>query len=277
MVTGAASGIGRALAERFVAEHMKVVLADVESGPLHEAAATLAESGDVLAVRTDVADRAQVEHLRDAALEHFGIVNVVCNNAGVGAGGLLTDCPPENWRWVLDVDLFGVIWGVQAFLPHLLSHGDGHIVNTGSIASLISFPGMGPYNVAKYGVAALTETLHQELLMTGSTVGTTLLCPGFVATRILDSERNRPEGLAPRNAAEPPAEMAALREVAQDLYRVQKPPADVAGCVVDAIVAKQLYCYTDDAFADLIAARSAAVANGTDLPRFGMLFERLHP
>ena len=255
---------------------MAVVIADVEPGPLHEAAVTLAATGDVLAVRTDVSDRAAVEHLRDAALERFGRVNVVCNNAGVGGGGPVAEIPVETWQWTLGVNLWGVIHGVSAFLPHLLSHGDGHIVNTASIAGLVSFPNMAPYNVSKYGVMALTETLHQELVQTGSTVRVTALCPGFVNTRIVESERNRPETLLPGGPQpEMDRERAEQRELAVELYKSQLSPVIVADKVVAAITAGHLFCFTDEVFQPLVRQRGEAVAAGEDLPSFGQLFERL--
>jgi NAD(P)-dependent dehydrogenase (short-subunit alcohol dehydrogenase family) len=274
VVTGAASGIGLALAEAFLAEGMRVVLADVEAGPLHAAAARLADQGDVLAFRTDVSDSGSVVALRDAALERYGVVNVVCNNAGVGGGGPMAELPLDTWRWVLGVNLWGVIHGVSAFLPHLLGHGDGHIVNTGSIAGILSFPSMGPYNVSKHGVVTLSETLHQELLQSGSTVGVTVLCPGFVNTRIIESDRNRPEQLA-QPLAEPDAEREQLLAMARELYRQQMDPADVAPLVVRAIRERRLYCYTDDKWVDQVAQRHREVEAGRTPGAVGQLFEHL--
>jgi NAD(P)-dependent dehydrogenase (short-subunit alcohol dehydrogenase family) len=273
VVTGAASGIGLALAEAFQAEGMALVLADIEAGPLHVVAERLAGSGEVLAVRTDVADAASVVALRDAALERFGRVHVLCNNAGVGGGGPMADLPLSTWQWVLGVNLWGVIHGVSAFLGHLCSHGDGHIVNTGSVAGLVSLPAMGPYNVSKHGVVTLSETLYQELLQSGSTVGVTVLCPGFVNTRIIDSDRNRPEHLAIPVIDDD--EVGGLRAVAREMFQLQMAPAEVAALVVDAIRRRSLYCFTDDRFSGEVAGRHANIEAGTNPGAVATLVEHL--
>ena len=199
VVTGAASGIGFGLAERFAAEGLHVVMADVEEPALSKAAATLAESGaSVLPVVTDVADLAAVEALRDAALSQFGAVHVVCNNAGVGGPhGPLWECPPGEWDWVLGVNLNGVMNGVRAFMPVLLSQDAGHLVNTSSIFG--AFAGtLGPYGVSKHAVTALTETLYFNLKSQGvAHVGVSVLCPGAVRTNFGTSSRNRPAGAGP--------------------------------------------------------------------------------
>ena len=274
VVTGAASGIGLALAQAFVAEGMRVVLADVESGPLHVAAVKLAESGDVFALRTDVSDEVSVAALRDAALERFGAVNVLCNNAGVGGGGPMSEVTLATWRWTLGVNLWGVIHGIHHFLPHLQGHGDGHIVNTASVAGLLSFPNMGPYNVSKHAVVTLTETLQQELPQSGSTIGVTALCPGFVNTRIIESERNRPESLSERLAAVDP-ERERLLTMAKELYQHRKDPAEVAALVVAAIRGNKLYCFTDDQFQPAIAARHRGIEAAQNPASVGTLFDHL--
>src|SRR3984957_20426546 len=179
VVTGAASGIGFGLAERFAAEGMQVVMADVEEAALSKAAATVAASGaSVLSVVTDVADLSAVEALRDAALSQFGAVHVVCNNAGVGGPhGPLWECPPGEWDWVLGVNLEGVMNGVRSFMPVLLEQDAGHLLNTSSIFG--AFAGtLGPYGVSKHAVTALTETLYFNLRSLGVThVGVSVLCP----------------------------------------------------------------------------------------------------
>ena len=274
VVTGAASGIGLAMCETFQAEGMKLVMADVEAAALDAAAGRLGATGEVLAVRTDVSNAEEVDALRDAALARFGAVHVVCNNAGVGGGGPLDELPLSTWRWVLGVNLWGVIHGVHSFLPGLVAQGEGHIVNTGSIAGLTSFPNMAAYNVSKHGVVTLSETLYSELAASGSEVGVTVLCPGFVATRIIDSDRNRPESLA-QPLAEPDPDFERIRAVVKELYTQQKPPAEVAPLVVAAIRSKRLYCYTDDQFAPTIAARHRHIDAGTNPEPTPPLFEKL--
>src|ERR1700733_181530 len=199
VVTGAASGIGRGLSERFAAEGMHVVMADVEEPALAKAAAELAGAGaSVLPAVTDVSDRAAVDALRDVALSAFGAVHVVCNNAGVGGPhGPLWECPPGEWDWVLGVNLEGVMNGVRAFMPVLLEQDAGHLVNTSSIFGV--FAGiLGPYGVSKHAVAALSETLHFNLKSIGVThVGVSVLCPGAVRTNFGTSARNRPASAGP--------------------------------------------------------------------------------
>jgi NAD(P)-dependent dehydrogenase (short-subunit alcohol dehydrogenase family) len=246
VVTGAASGIGFGLAERFAAEGMHVVLADVEEGALATATATLAESGaSVLPAVTDVADLSAVEALRDAALSQFGAVHVVCNNAGVGGPhGPLWECPPGEWDWVLGVNLNGVMNGVRAFMPVLLSQDTGHLLNTSSIFG--AFAGtLGPYGVSKHAVTALTETLYFNLASLGiAHVGVSVLCPGAVRTNFGTSARNRPAGAglaAPRDDAE-----RASAERFDELSALGASPAAVAGMVLDGIRSRRFYILTSD-------------------------------
>ncbi|MCB0187619.1 MAG: SDR family NAD(P)-dependent oxidoreductase [Caldilineaceae bacterium] len=194
VVTGAASGIGRALAMQCAQEQMKVVLADVEVAALEEVEDTLrAANVDVLAVPTDVASAESVETLAKHTLDHFGGVHLLFNNAGVAAGGSIWQSSVADWEWVLGVNLWGVVHGIRTFVPHMLAQNEPcHIVNTASIAGLVSTPGLGVYNVTKHGVVTLSETLYQELQMAGSLIGVSVLCPGWVKTRIGESARNRP-------------------------------------------------------------------------------------
>lgn len=280
VVTGAASGMGLAFAEAFLRQGMQVVAADVEAPALARAEEQLAAvrgPDAVLAVRTDVSDPASVTALRDAALSRFGRVNVVCNNAGVGGvRNPIGRLDLSDWQWVLGVNLWGVIHGCEAFVPHLMEHGDGHIVNTASIAGHVSLPFMGPYNVSKHGVVTLSETLLHELAHAGSPVGVSVLCPGFVATNLIDADRNRPEHLVrpldePDDAAARERERAAGRE----LLGQKKPPAEVAELVVNAIRANRFWIFTDDQFAPVVAERHRSIEAAANPPRARTLVDYL--
>ncbi|MDH5290205.1 MAG: SDR family NAD(P)-dependent oxidoreductase [Acidimicrobiia bacterium] len=280
VVTGAASGMGLAFAEAFLREGMQVVAADVEVPALARAEGQLAAirgPGAVLAVRTDVSDPASVAALRDAALARFGRVNVVCNNAGVGGvRNPIGRLDLSDWRWVLGVNLWGVIHGCEAFAPHLLEHGDGHIVNTASIAGHVSLPFMAPYNVSKHGVVTLSETLLHELAHAGSSVGVSVLCPGFVATNLIDADRNRPEHLVhPLSGPEDAAARERERAAGRELLAQKKPPAEVAQLVVDAVKANQFWIFTDEQFAPVVAERHRSIESATNPPKAKTLVDYL--
>jgi len=267
VVTGAASGIGRALALRFARAGMNVVLADVEVGALDEAEREVrAVGGSTLAVRTDVSKARDVEALAKATLDRFGAVHIVCNNAGVSVGGLSWTHTLADWEWVLGVNLWGVIHGVRVFTPILLSQGGaGHIVNTASLAGLLSGPGSSVYNVTKHGVVTLSETLHQELVMLGSPVRVSVLCPGFVSTRIPDAARNRPAELADTAPPLPGAEE--MQALGRQLVASGSPPATVADCVFEAIRAERFYILPHPEWKDLIRARMETIlAEGNPTP-----------
>jgi NADP-dependent 3-hydroxy acid dehydrogenase YdfG len=190
VITGGASGIGRAMAQRFRDDGMQVVIADVEQGALDATASELGVHG----VRTDVSDADSVEALAAAVIERYGAVHLLCNNAGVGGGGRIANQTLKDWEWVIGVNLWGVIHGLHSFLPHLLANPDGgHVVNTASMAGLAPFAGIGVYNGTKYAVVGISETLAIEL--EGTAVGVSVLCPGVVNTNIFQSQRNRPEHL----------------------------------------------------------------------------------
>jgi NAD(P)-dependent dehydrogenase (short-subunit alcohol dehydrogenase family) len=243
VVTGGASGIGRAVAEAAAAAGMKVVLADIEEAALKETEAAMGASGaEVLSVVTDVSVGSSVEDLRDKALARFGAVHLVHNNAGVAVGGPLWTVSEADWTWVLGVNLWGVIHGIRAFVPVLLEQGEGHVVNTASLAGLTS-PGMlGPYNVTKHSVVTMSETLYRDLDAIGSRVGVSVLCPGFVQTRIAESERNRPDW-AP---AAPVPQGVEFQGVVRNLVAGGMPAADVAEKVLYAVRNNHFYILTHE-------------------------------
>jgi NAD(P)-dependent dehydrogenase (short-subunit alcohol dehydrogenase family) len=259
VVTGAASGIGRGLAERFATEGMKVVLADVEEDALARAAADLrAQGARVLAVRTDVRQASEVEVLAEKTLAAFGGVHVVCNNAGVAVIKSSWEHTLVDWEWVLGVNLWGVIHGVRTFVPIMLDQGtEGHIVNTASEVGLSAGGFMGSYIVSKYGVVALSEGLADELAQLGAPIKVTVLCPGFVRTSIMSSARNRPSSLANSEGSETVrAEAQRLDEVLRSgVENKGTPPAEIANQVIAAIRAEKLYVVPQPPWDKSIRAR----------------------
>jgi NAD(P)-dependent dehydrogenase (short-subunit alcohol dehydrogenase family) len=250
VVTGAASGIGQALAARFAAEGMRCVLADVEEAALARAVADLRRSGaSAIAVRTDVANPADVQALADRTMAEFGAVHLVCNNAGVGGGSDFAKIPLAVWDWVLGVTLWGVIHGCRTFLPLLLEQDEAHIVNTSSMAALNGHPlGQAPYTTAKFGVLGLSQNLHFELsATTHGRVGVSVLIPGLTRTRIFSSDRNRP----PAVPVPPPSSFRETSKAAiAGVWDSALDPDKVAGVVVDGIRARRFYLLThpDESF-----------------------------
>ena len=237
VVTGGASGIGRGIAGALRREGMEVVIGDVEDGALREAAESLGAYG----VRTDVSDAASVEALAGAATDRFGGVHVVCNNAGVGPWASIAELTLDDWRWIVGVNLWGVIHGVHTFLPRLEANPDGgFIVNTASLAGLRPTKGLGSYVVTKYGVVGLTETLALELEESGSRVGVSVLCPGPIHTNIGSSSRNRPSALADVGFADVRLEDSPVTRTGHDFLE----PDDAGAVVVDAIKTGKLYALT---------------------------------
>jgi NAD(P)-dependent dehydrogenase (short-subunit alcohol dehydrogenase family) len=255
VITGAASGIGRALAERCAREGMKVILADIEPGALAELEANLqADGGTALAVRADVSQAKDVAALAEKTLEAFGAVHLLCNNAGVATNGTVWESSLSDWEWVLGVNLWGVIHSVRTFVPIMLAQDTQcHVVNTASMSGLISFPRGSVYAVSKHGIVTLSEALYHELAERGGKVKVSVLCPGLVQTRIVDCARNRPERLA---ATTPmgPVEAAGWETLRQQMQTAM-PPAQVADAVFQAIREERFYILTHPEGKDWIRTR----------------------
>jgi NAD(P)-dependent dehydrogenase (short-subunit alcohol dehydrogenase family) len=279
VVTGGASGIGLALVQRFATERMKVVVADVEEEALEAATKALGdEFGDdaVLGVVTDVRSPEAVTALADTAFSHFGGVHVLCNNAGVAVGGLSWMVPADRWQWIVDVNLLGVVNGIRAFVPRMIEQGEGHVVNTASIAGIVTAPAMGPYVATKHAVVGLTESLYFDLQLMGNGVGASVLCPEWVRTRIYESERNRPddvgemtmpivrEALPDTDASE--SEAPASDDAPVDVGSVVAgmvnsgiDPADVAETVLQAIIENRFWIFTHDTSLANVKRRHEAI------------------
>ena len=267
VITGAASGIGLALAQACAREGMKLVLADIETDPLLRVQAQLrAEGVAALAQTADVMDEAQVIALADTAYREFGAVHLLCNNAGVAAPALRApswETSAAEWQWVLGVNLMGVAHGVRAFVPRMLAGGDeGHVVNTASVAGLISGP--GPYFASKHGVVCLSEALYKELRAAGARLSASVLCPGLVRTAILDAERNRPAAFGPRTdlqsaSASVRQAAASFRESLQSGYA----PSQVADAVLDGVRADRFYIVpAQPPLVDLVRLRLQDILEG---------------
>lgn len=265
VVTGAASGIGYALAEACAGRGLHVVLADIEVTALQAAAERLAGGGaEVLAVPTDVSDATAVDALAAAALERFGRVDLVANNAGVGGGGgPMWEVGPNDWSWTLGVNLVGVANGIRSFVPHLVERGSGHVLNTASLAGLIAPPYMGPYVASKFAVVGMSEALAAELAQVAPEVGVTVLCPGYVATNIFSSERNRPGHLpservvARLTTEEREAMLTEILDRAMD-------PADAAELALAGVEAGRLHVLTHADTHGLVADRLQRLLGGIE-------------
>jgi len=241
---------------------MKVVLADVDIGAAERVRAALAQEGrEAFAIRTDVADASSVEYLAEQSYERYGGVNLLCNNAGVVPSGRhrpVWELPLEDWRWSLDVNLMGVIHGMRAFVPRMLAQNSpGHIVNTASVAGFVSGSGSTAYSAAKHAVVRASEALYAGLRERSAQIGVTILCPGLVATRIYESERNRPESLATGSGVA--AETPELQAISANLYRNALSPETVAEQTLEAIRADRLYQFTTTSFDDAIRERAEAI------------------
>lgn len=255
VITGGASGIGLALAERFIDEGMSVLLADIDEPKLREVESRLTEAGADVATRIcNTASEVAVAELAEFALEQFGAVHVLCNNAGIaGVGDAWTDSM-ELWERVIGINLYGVIHGVRSFLPIMQQQEFGHIVNTASVAGLIAVPGAAPYNVAKHGVVALSESLFIELGLTGSAVGVSVLCPAFVKTNLMDKE--------PERVDSPIGEI--MNEMLRTGVATGVPASDIADQVIDAINADRFWILTHPETHQLVVERMERAAAQTN-------------
>ena len=278
VITGAASGIGRGLARQCAAEGMRVVIADVDEGGLAEIGSELEQVGTrVLAVTTDVRQAGEVEALAAASLEAFGAVHVVFNNAGVLLSGLAWERTDDDWRWVLDVNLFGVINGVRSFMPILLDQGGpGHIVNTASVGGLMAGPFLSPYVVSKHAVVALTESVYHELATLDTQVGISVLCPGPIATGIGDSKRIRPSDRSDTRALESEAEKEYDSQLSSGISSGMDPD-EVGRIVFEGLRAERFWIYTHPAYKEAIQGRMESILSGTNPTHAMELAEDLLP
>ncbi|WP_067813608.1 SDR family NAD(P)-dependent oxidoreductase [Actinomadura kijaniata] len=268
VVTGAGSGIGRALAFRFAAEGMKVALTDIEDKALEETRSTLAESGtEVTARPVDVGDGAAVRAFADHVYETFGAVHILCNNAGVFTGGQMWTRPFADFEWMFRVNTFGVLHGVHAFVPRMIEQDtEGHVVNTASVAGLFAAPFTGGYAMTKFATYAATEALAHEFAVTGSKLRASVLCPGGVHTRIHEADRNRPADLPTEHTAD----QELIDEVISNVTTRGIPPEEVADAVVAAIRDETFLILTHESYRPGLVRRARSLAEGRlpDLPDF---------
>jgi NAD(P)-dependent dehydrogenase (short-subunit alcohol dehydrogenase family) len=263
-VTGGASGIGLALGRAFAQAGMKVMLADIECAALNSAIERLREiTPDIDGIHCDVADPDSVERAARATFAAFGNVHILCNNAGVAAGGGIDTISVENWRWVIDVNLMGVVHGIRSFLPHLRAHGEGgHIVNTASMAGMNGGLGFSPYAASKFAVVAMSEGLKMQL--EPEAIGVSVLCPSYVRTGIGESGRNRPERYGSAPVLDPASPAAALVGRIAKALQAGLDPAEVADRVLGAIRADELYVFTHPNMRADVDGRFAAIQMAMD-------------
>ena len=262
VITGGASGIGLATAERLGREGMNLVIADIEERVLvNEVARLRADGFPAVGVVTDTADYDSVKALAARVADEFGDVHFLFNNAGVGGGGpMLEPDDMDMWHWTLGVNLYGVVHGIKAFGPAMVAHGhECHVVNTASMAGLLPTPGLGVYTASKYAVVAMSETLALETADTN--LGVSVLCPGFVRTGIAESDRNLPEHMV-EQLEEPTAEQEMMRAVVRDLVAGGIAPATVAERIVEAVRRDRFYILPHPQYGAQVAARGVHIANG---------------
>ena len=264
VITGAGSGMGKAFAQRFAAEGMKVVAADIQPDALAATVADIKGAGhEVVGVPVDVSSRASVGRLADEAFENFGAVHLLCNNAGVEGylDGTVWEASDKDWQWTVGVNFWSVVHGIRSFVPRMLASGEpGHVVNTCSMTSVITAGNL--YSVTKQAVLALTELLDADLRKRGAPIGVTALCPGTIATNLFHGSRNRPAELRNDDSPEPVGEGRELRERMHSVLAAGMPPAEVADKLVTAVRSGPLYLLTDHEWDERILARHRAIMDG---------------
>jgi NAD(P)-dependent dehydrogenase (short-subunit alcohol dehydrogenase family) len=255
-VTGAASGLGRAMALAFAREGMHVAFADLdEAGAVAAAQEARACGVEAFGMRVDVSSAAELERFASRTMTELGGAHLVCNNAGVSPLGAIWESTLADWQWILGVNLWGVIHGVRAFMPRLLAQGEGHVVNTASVAGLISPPGMGAYNVTKHAVVALSESLYHDLAERNANVGVSVLCPAYVPTGIAECERSRPPALRNAEAAPSPLQQAKQAMLRKAIASGRLSADDIARAVLDAVKRERFYVLTHPRIKGAIRAR----------------------
>ena len=270
VVTGAASGIGFGLAERFAQENMQVVMADVEEEALEKAVERLEQHQHrVTGVRADVLVKESIDELFAKAQEHYGNIHILCNNAGIGAfsgNRAIWEVEEPDWNWTLGVNFYGVLYGIQAFLPHMHAHGEeGHVVTTASLAGLMG--GSGTYGVSKHAVRALAESLNGDLFARGSKIGSSVLCPGFVNTNIGNAERNRPANMQKSDLPDIDDETFAPFAA---MLKNGKAPSEIADIVIDAIKNNVFYILPHPAWDDTVREHFDEILARKELRRGGV-------
>lgn len=260
VITGGANGIGYGLAERFLDEGMKVVIADIESAALDRAVLQLSKKGEVVGHRTDVSNCDSLVSLADATMARFGAVHLLCNNAGVGGFQHFSATTKETWEWTLGVNLWGVIHGCRVFMPILQQQDEAHIVNTASMSGFTYGPYMHPYSVSKAGVVALTEGMYREFTRENINVGVSVLCPAFTATAINDDQRNAPNDVPRRDDVDP--SLAELRKIVAAMNNAGKTPAEIADYTVKGIRSKALHIFPHPGWLDAVDDRIKRILAG---------------
>ena len=266
VITGGASGIGLGVARCLAANGSHIVLADIESDPLDEAVAELATAGaEVIGVKTDVSDLDQVKALAAQTIDRFGAAHILCNNAGVGISGPVGATSMEDWRWTLEIDLWGPIYGVNVFLPIMEDQGEGHINSTASMAGLYAGASLGAYNVAKHGVVALMASLERDLRLAGSAVRASVLCPGPIDTNIVDSQRNR----APESAEQHVETEAGTKfwDMLTRTLAAGMPADEVGPLILDAVTNDRFWVLTHPEMAAIVAKQTEQMMEDGSLTR----------